>query len=44
MRRIPVSDIEQRVKQAVAEQLGMKVEEIKTKHLSWMIWVLTLLI
>lgn len=42
MRRIPVSDIEQRVKQAVAEQLGLKAEEIKTKHLSWMTWVLTL--
>jgi acyl carrier protein len=24
MRRIPVSDIEQRIKQAVAEQLGMR--------------------
>ncbi len=31
MRRIPVSDIEQRVKQAVAEQLGLKVEEIKNE-------------
>ncbi|MEX7656381.1 phosphopantetheine-binding protein, partial [Pseudomonas aeruginosa] len=26
-----MSDIEQRVKQAVAEQLGMKVEEIKNE-------------
>ncbi len=31
MRRIPVSDIEQRVKQAVAEQLGLKAEEIKNE-------------
>src|SRR5690606_26061662 len=31
MRRIPVSDIEQRVKQAVAEQLGIKIEEIKNE-------------
>jgi acyl carrier protein len=31
MRRIPVSDIEQRVKQAVAEQLGIKAEEIKNE-------------
>ncbi len=31
MRRIPVSDIEQRIKQAVAEQLGLKAEEIKNE-------------
>ncbi|PRD23385.1 UNVERIFIED_CONTAM: fabD [Trichonephila clavipes] len=31
MRRIPVSDIEQRIKQAVAEQLGMRAEEIKNE-------------
>ena len=31
MRRIPVSDIEQRVKQAVAEQLGVNTEEIKNE-------------
>ncbi len=31
MRRIPVSDIELRVKQAVSEQLGLKVEEIKNE-------------
>ncbi|KAF5301395.1 hypothetical protein FQR65_LT19223 [Abscondita terminalis] len=31
MRRIPVSDIEQRIKQAVAEQLGIKAEEIKNE-------------
>jgi acyl carrier protein len=31
MRRIPVSDIEQRVKQAVAEQLGIKAEDIKNE-------------
>ena len=29
MRRIPVSDIELRIKKAVAEQLGLKAEEIK---------------
>ena len=31
MRRIPVSDIELRIKQAVAEQLGLKAEEIKNE-------------
>ncbi|KAF7276186.1 hypothetical protein GWI33_010838, partial [Rhynchophorus ferrugineus] len=31
MRRIPVSDIEQRIKQAVAEQLGIKAEDIKNE-------------
>lgn len=30
-RRTPVSDIELRVKQAVAEQLGMNAEEIKNE-------------
>ena len=34
MRRIPVSDIEQRVKQAVAEQLGLKAEEIKNDNVA----------
>ncbi len=31
MRRIPVSDIEQRIKHAVAEQLGIRAEEIKNE-------------
>lgn len=31
MRRIPVSDIEQRVKQAVAEQLGLNAAEISNE-------------
>ena len=31
MRRIPVSDIEQRIKHAVAEQLGSRAEEIKNE-------------
>ena len=33
MRRIPVSDIELRIKQAVAEQLGLKAEEIKKRSI-----------
>ena len=31
MRRFAVSDIEQRIKKAVAEQLGMRAEDIKNE-------------
>ena len=37
-----MSDIEAKVKDAVAEQLGLSVDEIKTRHLLWMTWVLIL--